>query len=176
MIKLSGVEITRRNSEKNPERLSLTIVLNNIRSLYNVGSIFRTADAVGAEKIWLCGITGHPPEPKIAKTALGAEKTVPWKYEPDVLKAIRQLKEQGYQIVVLEQLQESLPYEQFDWGTKVCLVLGNENDGVAEKILPWADGAVEIEMAGIKHSLNVTVAFGVVAYHFRNLSKKLTPS
>ncbi len=172
MIKLTGEEITQRNSHKSPPGLSLTVVLNNIRSLYNVGSIFRTSDAVGVEKIWLCGITGHPPEPKISKTALGAEKTVPWKYEADVVKVVRQLKEQGYQIVVLEQLKESVPYDQFDWGARVCLVLGNENEGVAEKIFPLADGAAEIEMTGIKHSLNVTVAFGIVAYCLRNILKK----
>ena len=172
MIKLSGDPITRHNFTRGPSKLPLVVVLNNLRSLYNVGSIFRTSDAVGVEKIWLCGITGHPPSLKISKTALGAEETVPWEHEWNVVKVLRQLKERGYQIVLMEQVRESVPCDEFKWRLPVCLVLGNENSGISDGLLALADAAVEIEMVGIKHSLNVTVAFGIAAYRFRSCLKE----
>jgi len=164
--KLSSGQIEERNQARSPSRLPLVVVLNHIRSLYNVGSIFRTSDAAGVEKIWITGITGCPPNPQISKTALGAEKTVPWEYRERASGVLRELKTRGYQIVLLEQTDRSVPYQDFEWQSPVCLVLGNENSGVSNVLLPLADAAVEIEMTGIKHSLNVTVAFGIIAYHF----------
>ena len=170
MKKLSHDELLQRQAVR-PQRLPFTIVLNNIRSLYNVGSIFRTADGAGVEKIWLCGITGIPPDTKISKTALGAEKEVPWQFRKTALECVRELKTQGYQIVLLEQTKQSLPFEDFNPTAPVCLVLGNETEGVGEDILPYCDRAIEIEMSGLKISLNVTVAFGIAAYHIRSKLK-----
>jgi 23S rRNA (guanosine2251-2'-O)-methyltransferase len=147
--------------------LPFTAVLNNIRSLYNVGSIFRTADGAGLEKLWLCGITGIPPSSKISKTALGAESSVAWQYAPSALECIKQLKQSGYQTVILEQAKESIPYQDFKPEAPVCLIVGNEIEGVDEGLLPYCDAAIEIDMAGLKNSLNVTVAFGIAAYHIR---------
>ena len=169
MRKLTHQEIVQRQEKKSQAtRLPLTVVLNNIRSLFNVGSIFRTADGAGVEKIYLCGYTGFPPQSQISKTALGAEQRVPWEHEKDVVKVIARLKQEGYQIVLLEQLEQSIDYHEFELRSPrgpVCLVVGNEIEGVSEGLLPYCDAAVEIEMAGVKNSLNVSVAFGVVAYH-----------
>ena len=142
--------------------------MNDVRSLYNVGAIFRTADGAGVEKIWICGITGHPPDSQISKTALGAEKALPWEYRREACSVLRELKAKGYQIVFLEQLAESAPYQDFAPMSPVCLVLGNEISGVSDGLGSLCDKTIEIEMAGLKNSLNVSVAFGVVAYHFRN--------
>ena len=171
MRKLSHEELQARQVNR---KLSLpfTLVLNNIRSLYNVGSIFRTADGAGIEKIWLCGITGTPPDNQISKTALGAEKEVPWEFCPDVKICVQKLREQGYKIILLEQTAESIPYENYEPDEKVCLVLGNEIGGVSEALLQYTDQALEIEMSGLKNSLNVSDAFGVVAYHIRTSMKK----
>src|SRR5436190_16722792 len=115
MRKLTHQEIVKRQEHKSQElRPPLTVVLNNIRSLFNVGSIFRTADGAGVEKIWLCGYTGFPPQSQITKTALGAEDRVPWEHEKDVVKVIKDLKEKGYQIVLLEQLKQSIDYHEFE--------------------------------------------------------------
>jgi 23S rRNA (guanosine2251-2'-O)-methyltransferase len=128
---------------------------------------------VGLEKLWLCGITGIPPDNQISKTALGAEKVMPWEYTRTALECLKRLKEQQYQIVLLEQTVHSVPYEEFVPKGPVCLVVGNEIGGVSDELLPLCDAAVEIDMAGLKNSLNVTVAFGVVAYHFRQQLKKV---
>ena len=171
MRKLSHEELQARQVNRKTA-LPFTLVLNNIRSLYNVGSIFRTADGAGVEKIWMCGITGIPPDNQISKTALGAEKEVPWEYCEEAKICIQKLREEGYKIILLEQTAESIPYENYEPDEKVCLVLGNEIGGVSESLLPYTDRAIEIEMAGLKNSLNVAVAFGVVAYHIRTSMKK----
>ncbi len=147
--------------------LRLTVVLDNIRSLYNVGAIFRTADGAGAEKIFLCGITGTPAQAGVRKTALGAEERVPWEPAEDVASVVKRLKSQGYRIVLLEQTDDAVRYDRFEPDGPVCLVVGNEIDGITPELIPLADLAVEIEMAGIKNSLNVAVAFGIIAYHCR---------
>ena len=162
--KLTHPELLAR--QEGPRKtIPLTVVVNNVRSLYNVGSIFRTADGVGVEKLWLCGITGIPPSNQISKTALDAEKVVPWEYAEHAAQSIRQLKKQGYKIVLLEQCTESIAYEKFKPEGPVCLVLGNEVEGVSEDLVSLCDATIEIGMAGLKNSLNVTVAFGIVAYH-----------
>jgi tRNA G18 (ribose-2'-O)-methylase SpoU len=169
MRKLSHPELVERQQVRKTEpKLPFCAVLNDIRSLYNVGSIFRTADGVGIEKLWLCGITGHPPDTQISKTALGAEKEVPWEYRLKACELLRELKAQGYQIVFLEQLAESTLYQDFRPSGPVCLVLGNEIAGVSDELVALCDETLEIEMAGLKNSLNVAVAFGIVGYHIRN--------
>lgn len=169
MRKLSHPElVARQQTQRKKPKLPFSVVLNDIRSLYNVGSIFRTADGAGVEKLWLCGITGHPPDTQISKTALGAEKEVPWEYRRDACDVLRELKAKGYQIVFLEQLAESAPYQDFHPSGPVCLVLGNEVGGVDESLVALCDKTLEIEMAGLKNSLNVSVAFGIVSYHIRH--------
>ena len=172
MRKLTHEEIVSRQVAKlNDQRLPFCVVLNNIRSLHNVGSIFRTADGVGIEKIWLCGCTGYPPQSGISKTALGAEAHVPWEYREDVLSVVRGLKSKGYQIVLLEQIQGSVSHDVFIPKSPICLVIGNEITGIADELIALSDAAIEIDMAGIKNSLNVAVAFGVVAYQIRSTFK-----
>lgn len=168
MRKLSHPELVARQSErKRGSKLPFCVLLNNIRSLYNVGSVFRTADGAGVEKLWICGITGHPPDFQISKTALGAEKEVYWEYRRDAAGLLQELKAQGYEIVFLEQCAESVPYQSYKPAGPVCLVIGNEVDGVSGGLMTPSDKAIEIEMAGLKNSLNVTVAFGIAAYHIR---------
>lgn len=168
MRKLTHEEIVARQVKKAGEkRLPFCVVLNDMRSLHNVGAIFRTADGAGVEKIWLCGATGYPPQGGIAKTALGAEEHVPWEYHADVLTIVRRLKSKGYQIVLLEQMQGSTPHDRFLPKPPVCLVIGNEVTGIADELVALCDAAIEIEMAGIKNSLNAAIAFGVAAYQIR---------
>ncbi len=169
MRKLTHQEIVARQVENSRlPRVPLTIVLDNVRSLHNVGSIFRTADGIGVEKLWLCGITGYPPQGDIAKTALGAEESVDWEYEKEILKVIRQKKIEGYEIVILEQAEGAVPYENYCPQRPVCLVVGNEVGGVSESVIPLCDHTIEIKMLGVKNSLNVAVAFGIAGFHLRN--------
>lgn len=168
MHKLGHDELLERQKEKMSQpHIPLTVVLNNVRSLYNVGSIFRTSDGAGVEKIFLCGITGFPPNNQISKTALGAEERVAWEHADDIVRIVKQYKDQGYDIVLLEQTKESQSYTSYIPKRKVCLILGNEITGVEDNILSLCDQALEIEMAGLKNSLNVSVAFGIIAYHLR---------
>ncbi len=173
MHKLKHEEIVQRQAKKSDQpRLPFCVILNHVRSLHNVGSIFRSADGVGVEKIWLCGITGYPPQGGIAKTALGAEDHVPWEYRQDGLGLIKELKAKGYQIVFLEQTRGAVAYDEFVPDPPLCLVIGNEISGVSDTWLASCDVAVEIDMAGIKNSLNVAVAFGVMAYQIRSRLKR----
>jgi 23S rRNA (guanosine2251-2'-O)-methyltransferase len=151
---------------KNAEKLPLVIVLDNVRSLHNVGSAFRTADAFLVEKIFLTGITGTPPNREIHKTALGATESVPWEYLPDASEVVEGLKKQGYTIVIVEQTTESIPLHHFNFldHKRVALVFGNEVNGISDKVIPIADFAIEIPQAGSKHSLNVSVCLGIVAW------------
>ena len=166
MQKFSHQELLKRQ-ESASTRFPFCAVLNNIRSLYNVGALFRTADGAGLEKLWLCGITGIPPSNQISKTALGAEKSIPWEYQSSAKKCIERLKAEGWQIVLLEQTSQSFSYEEFRPKQKVCLVVGNEISGVGEDLLPLCDQGIEVPMSGLKISLNVSVAFGIAAYHIR---------
>jgi tRNA(Leu) C34 or U34 (ribose-2'-O)-methylase TrmL len=146
-------------------RLPLVVLVDNVRSLWNVGSIFRTADAFAAERLVLCGITGCPPRPQIAKTALGAEQVVPWRYEASAVEALEQVRSDGYSVVALETTAAAVSLEQMRWPRKVCLVLGNEVAGVSPQLLERADHHLSIPMLGVKDSLNVAVAFGIAAHH-----------
>ena len=167
--KLTHQEIVERQvAQSRSVRVALTVVLDNIRSLNNVGSIFRTADGLGVEKLWLCGITGYPPQGEIAKTALGAEESVDWAYGADVVKVVELMKQMGYEIVMLEQAEGAVDLEDFSPTRPVCLVIGNEVDGVSDSVVPLCDRAIEINMLGVKNSLNVAVAFGVAAFSLRN--------
>ena|SRR5436190_21278009 len=151
---------------KDSEKLSVCIVLDNIRSLHNVGSAFRTADAFRIEKIYLTGITGTPPHREIEKTALGATESVGWEYSEDTRAAIKKLKENGYTIIIIEQTTESKALHEFapETGKKYCLVFGNEVHGVSEEAIELADLALEIPQFGTKHSLNISVCLGIVAW------------
>ena len=176
MRKLSHEEIVSRQVKQSRlPRVPLVVILDNIRSLYNVGSIFRTADGIGVAKIFLCGITGYPPQVDISKTALGAEESVVWEYRENVLEVIENLKLKGFQIVMLEQTEGAISYEDFKAQGPVALVVGNEVDGVSDAIIPFCDQAIEISMRGIKNSLNVAVAFGVVGFCLRQKMDLILP-
>jgi 23S rRNA (guanosine2251-2'-O)-methyltransferase len=155
------------SSPRNP----IILVLDNIRSLQNVGSLFRTADAFRCQQILLCGITGTPPHRDIHKAALGAEQSVPWQYITDTVTALQTLQSQGVHILALEQTDASLQLHTFhpDPITTYALVLGNEVEGVSDLALSLCTSAIEIEQFGQKHSLNVSVAGGIALYH---LTKK----
>lgn len=151
----------------------MIILLDNIRSLANVGSIFRTADAAGVEKIYLCGITPQPVNrfgkirPRLAKVSLGAEKNVPWEYYKSASRLIDKLKKDGYEILAVEQDKKSVPYHKSKVGSqksKVALVFGNEVRGLSPAILKKCDKILEIPMRGKKESLNVSVAFGIIIF------------
>ncbi|MBD3289189.1 TrmH family RNA methyltransferase [candidate division KSB1 bacterium] len=145
-------------------RKPVSVLLDNIRSLYNVGSIFRTSDAAGVEKIYLCGITGEPPRAEIHKAALGAEESVPWEKESDPLKVVHRLKKAGYKIVVLEHTDAGNLYHQANYEAPLCLVVGHEITGITDEVVNMADMAIEIPMAGLKQSLNVSVAYGIAIF------------
>ncbi|MDI6821173.1 MAG: TrmH family RNA methyltransferase [Patescibacteria group bacterium] len=149
----------------------IVAVLYNIRSLYNVGSIFRTADGAGVKKIYLCGITPTPLDrfdkliPQFAKVALGAEKNIEWVKLKSTISAIKDLKKQDFEIIAIEQTKKSIPYFKYKTkAKKIALVLGNEIKGLAPGVLKQTDKILEIPMSGKKESLNVTIAFGVVIY------------
>ncbi|HTK83242.1 MAG TPA: RNA methyltransferase [Bacteroidota bacterium] len=171
MKKLSHEEIARHrfSSEQlqREERLPIYALLDNVRSLYNVGSMFRTADGARIAKMVLCGYTPSPPRKEIEKTALGATTTVPWEHMKDPQDALRQLKSLGIPLCVLEQTDTSTPYHSLrKTDFPLCLVVGNEITGVRKEILDQADRAIEIPMYGMKQSLNVAVAFGIAVFDF----------
>lgn len=157
--------------------LPVAILLDNIRSLYNVGSFFRTADAAGIEKLYLSGITGGPPHKGISKTALGAEETVPWERIEDPLTQLERLRERGYEIAAIETSDHAV--DIFDWQPNfpVCVLFGHEVDGLPPELTAYADRHVRIPMLGMKHSLNVSTAGGIVMYEllrkYRRLTEKL---
>ena len=168
MRKLTMAELNRvavadfKSTPKSP----VVLVLDNVRSLHNVGAVFRTADAFAVEKIWLCGITGRPPHREITKTALGSTESVSWEYGPQTVDVVRQLRAAGYQVVAVEQTTTSVQLPAFEpvAGRPVALVLGNEVFGVEDEVLALCELAVEIPQLGTKHSLNVGVAAGVVLW------------
>ena len=150
------------------DRLPVIVVADNVRSLYNVGSLFRTCDAFGAQELWLCGITAVPPNKEIHKTALGAENSVPWRFFRQTTEAVGELKAAGYTVLAVEQVEGGTGLNDFraEAGRKYALILGNEVDGVSDQALALCDGAIEIPQGGSKHSLNVSVAGGVVLWEF----------
>ena len=150
------------------DKLPLTIVLDNIRSLHNVGSVFRTSDAFRIERVLLCGITAVPPSSDIHKTALGAEDVVPWQYFADTMQAVDELRLQGYEIFAIEQVQESIPLQSFvvENNRRYAVILGNEVKGVQQQVVDACNGSIEIPQFGTKHSLNVSVTAGMVIWEF----------
>lgn len=170
MRKLEVTELNRITTEeyKSAKKLPLVVVLDNVRSMYNVGSVFRTADAFRIEKICLCGITSTPPHSEIHKTALGAEMSVDWQSYADAVQAVKDLKEQGYYVYSIEQVEGSvkLPELKLEKDTKYAVVLGNEVKGVDQEVVDISDGCIEIPQYGTKHSLNVSVTAGIIMWSF----------
>ena len=154
------------NEVKFIPRLPISILVENVRSVHNVGSIFRSADGFGAEKIYLSGYTAHPPREDLHKTALGAEDAVPWEYFKNPLDAATVIKKQGIPLILIEQTKQSKSMYEIDWKFPVCFIVGNEVSGVSEELSAMADIHVELPMRGVKQSLNVSVATGVVGYEF----------
>ncbi len=168
MKKLVLDELNRKNIEefKEAKKTPLIVVLDDIRSLHNIGAIFRSSDAFLIEKIYLCGITATPPNKEIHKTALGATETVEWSYEKEVVPLLKNLQTQGVKILAIEQAEGSVMLQNFavESGVRYALVFGNEVKGVQQEVVNLADAVVEIPQLGTKHSLNVSVSAGIVLW------------
>ena len=166
MRKLSMDELNRISKDdfEQADKLPIIIVLDNIRSLSNVGAFFRTADAFRIKELFLCGITACPPHREIHKTALGADETVKWRYFDTTEAACQALKTEGYKIFAVEQVVGSVPLQDFGFESHTAYILGNEVEGVSEEALPYCDGAIELPQAGTKHSINVSVCAGIVMW------------
>lgn len=159
-----------KEAKKNP----IIVVLDNVRSLHNVGSVFRTSDAFLIEALYLCGITGTPPNKEIQKTALGATESVAWTHFSSTKEAILELKERGYKILTLEQASESIELQNYlpEKDCKLALVFGNEVNGVDEEVMKLADTCIEIPQFGVKHSFNISVSAGIVLWDICNKMQK----
>ena len=170
MRKITNEELGRPTPEQYAamEKMPVAVVLDNVRSLQNVGAFFRTCDAFAAERIVLCGITATPPNRDIHKTALGAELTVAWSYSPTTEECIAQLRDAGYRILAVEQVEGAAMLGEFraEQGVRYALIFGNEVAGVGQQAVDLCDGAIEIPQAGVKHSINVSVSAGVVLWEF----------
>ena len=174
MRKLKITELNRISAEefKAAEKLPLVVVLDNVRSLHNIGSVFRTSDAFRVQCIYLCGITAVPPHPEMHKTALGAEFTVDWKYVNNAVDAVDNLHEAGFTVLAVEQVEGSTMLQDLtlERGRRYAVVLGNEVKGVQQEVIDRCDGCIEIPQFGTKHSLNVSVTAGIVIWDlFRKL-------
>ena len=169
MRKLSTEELGRKSVDefKRSEKFPIVVVLENIRSAYNVGSVFRTSDAFLIEAIYIIGYSAKPPHKEIKKTALGAEETVSWKYFKTSIEAITDLKVSGYNVYAIEQAQGSTHLQQINYaGDKIAVVFGNEVTGIEQETIHACDGCIEIPQFGMKHSLNIATAVGVVLWEF----------
>ena len=170
MKKLRTIEMNRLSVEefKEADKLPLIVVLDDVRSMHNVGSVFRTGDAFRIEAVYLCGITSTPPMAEIHKTALGAEDSVSWKYFPTAMEALQQLKNNGYEIYSVEQAHGSTMLQNFQPNAdqKYAVILGNEVKGVHQEVIDASDGCLEIPQFGTKHSMNVSVTAGIIIWHF----------
>ncbi|HET6557081.1 MAG TPA: RNA methyltransferase [Prolixibacteraceae bacterium] len=168
MRKLKNSELDRLSVEEYKEvaKTPITVVLDNIRSCNNIGSVFRTSDALLIEKVMLCGITATPPNKDIHKTALDAEKSVPWEYFEETEEAVLKLKESGYRVFAVEQVENSISLPDFTPARdeKLALVFGNEVKGVQQSVVDICDGAIEIPQYGTKHSFNISVSAGIVLW------------
>lgn len=175
MRKLENSELERKTVSdfKKAEKTPLIIILDDVRSLNNIGSVFRTADAFLIEKIYLCGITATPPNKEIHKTALGATETVEWEHQEDVVSVIKKLKKENVTVYAIEQVESSvfLQNMEVDKNKKYALVFGNEVYGVSQKAVETCNGSIEIPQLGTKHSLNIAVSTGIVVW---DLFKKMT--
>lgn len=168
MRKLANSELERKTVEdfKQADKTPIIIILDDIRSLHNIGSVFRTADAFLIEKIYLCGITAVPPNKEIHKTALGATETVSWEYSKDVLEVIQNLKQENVSVLAIEQVENSIFLQNFstEENQKYALVFGNEVKGVSQEAVAICDSVIEIPQLGTKHSLNISVSAGIVVW------------
>jgi 23S rRNA (guanosine2251-2'-O)-methyltransferase len=175
MRKLSMEELNRLNVNefKKIDKIPLIVVLDNIRSLNNIGSVFRTADAFRVESVFLCGITACPPHRDIHKTALGATESVDWRYFEKTSEAIKHLKENNFQIVGIEQTDNSINLLEYIPEGKTAIILGNEVEGVDSEVLELCESTVEIPQEGTKHSLNISVCAGIVIWHIYSQSVKI---
>ena len=157
---------------KSAEKTPLVIILDNIRSLNNIGSVFRTADCFRIEKIYLCGITAQPPHRDIHKTAIGATESVDWEYVQSSKDLILKLKAEGWSCYAIEQTENSVALDKFNPPAKMAVVMGNEVDGVQQEVINGCDGAIEVPQFGTKHSLNISVCTGIVVWELFNKLKK----
>lgn len=168
-------ELNRKSVEefRRSEKFPVVAVLDNIRSMHNVGSVFRTCDAFLVSGIWLCGFTPRPPHRDIHKTALGATETVQWQYAEKTIDAVDHLKKEGYRIFAIEQVEKSIPLHEFSYREqeKLAVIFGNEVTGIDVEILKLCDGSLEIPQHGMKHSLNVSVAAGIVLWELAGKRK-----
>jgi tRNA G18 (ribose-2'-O)-methylase SpoU len=171
--KKSMLELHRMGLEdyKKVQKLPVTLVMDNVRSEMNIGSVFRTADSFLIERVCLCGITPQPPKPEIHKTALGAEDAVVWQYFPTTIEAVQELRDQGYLIVSIEQVHDSVSLEQFvvNNGQKIAVVFGNEVKGVSQEVVDASDVCVEVPQEGTKHSLNISCCAAIIMWHLYQL-------
>lgn len=173
MQKLKNEELGRPDliAYQQIKKLPIILVLDNVRSALNVGSVFRSADAFRVEKIILCGITAQPPHKEVLKTALGATGSVPWEYFEDTKDAVKKLKNENTKVYAIEQVSNSIDLRSFMPGERTAVIFGHEMDGVAQEVVDLCDGCIEIYQEGTKHSLNVSVCAGIVCWE---LHKKLT--
>ncbi len=170
MRKVRTIEMQRLTIEefREADKLPLIVVLDDVRSMYNIGSVFRTCDSFRVEALYLCGICQTPPSTEIHKTALGAEDSVSWKYFKTTLEAVAELKKEGYQILSIEQVEHSTKLQTFipQEGQRYAVILGNEVKGVHQEVVDISDGCLEIPQLGTKHSMNVSVTAGIIIYKF----------
>ena len=174
-LKLDELNRARVEEFKLQEKLPIVVILDNVRSLHNVGSIFRTSDGFAVEQVILCGITGQPPHREIEKTALGATQSIDWVYYKDIALAIIDLRQKGYQIIAVEQAQNSIQLNDFKIATdkKYALIFGNEVNGVSDEAMALIDYCIEIPQFGTKHSFNIVVSAGIVLWDlFSKISLK----
>lgn len=170
MRKVRTIEMQRLTIEefREADKLPLIVVLDDVRSMHNIGSVFRTCDTFRVEALYLCGICQTPPSTEIHKTALGAEDSVSWKYFKTTLEAVAELKKEGYQILSIEQVEHSTKLQTFipQKGQRYAVILGNEVKGVHQEVVDISDGCLEIPQLGTKHSMNVSVTAGIIIYKF----------
>jgi len=167
--KLSIAELDRKSIEefKEIKKLPLILLLDNVRSLHNVGAVFRNADAFAVKKLYLCGISAKPPHREINKTALGATESVDWEYVKDTHEAVNKLKAEGFEVFAMEQTEDSVDLSEFEpKSNQVALIFGHEVKGVQQSVIDICDGAIEIPQLGTKHSFNVSVSAGIAMWEF----------
>ncbi len=168
MQKIKNEDLGRKSVEefKQSEKLPVVLVLDNVRSLNNVGSAFRTADSFLLENLYLCGVTGTPPNAEIEKTALGATESMGWKHFKSTKEAVQELKQNSYKVYAIEQVEKSTYLQNFEYkkDEKIAIVFGNEVYGVAQEVIDSCDGSIEIPQLGTKHSLNISVSIGIVVW------------
>ncbi|MBL17341.1 MAG: RNA methyltransferase [Crocinitomicaceae bacterium] len=168
--KLKLTELNRLDLEefKKLEKDPIVVLLNDIRSLHNIGSVFRTCDAMAVEKLYLCGITATPPHREIRKTAIGASESVNWEYQKNAIDVIKKYQKSGYQIIAIEQTDKAISLENFDWNNeKILLIFGNEVNGVEQNLINESDISIEIPQWGTKHSFNISVSAGIVLWSIK---------